>query len=347
MPSPELTNERECRLVSTNPSRNISPFELFGAEKGAATPDTPDMSSRNVPVLSVYQPLRKAAQEIRLLTITASGDEASPIECAMDSMTLAQAPRFLALSYLWGDPRMAHEIWLNGHKFQVTTNLHQALLVLRHRPVVDHVWIDAICIDQSSNDEKSWQVALMGNIYSRAAQVLGWLGPAADDSDAALDLVRRWGEAIERFANRDEVGRLEHSPESMRAAIAAIDNPFDATGFSGLRKLFARPYWSRVWIMQEVALAQDPRVLCGTQEVSYDQLRVCVRIWRLIGRFSIEDIVDVAKHRRSTRPRLSRSLLLASCPSTSFVNSAKKPRPPGSVLLQVCLILWKGGEPRR
>ncbi|KAK0733091.1 heterokaryon incompatibility protein-domain-containing protein, partial [Lasiosphaeria miniovina] len=138
-----------------------------------------------------YQPLRKAVQEIRLPTIAASGDEANPIECAMESVASTQAPRFLALSYLWGDASTTHEIVLNGNKFPVATNLHLTLIALRRRPMVDHVWIDALCIDQSSNDEKSSQVALMGNIYSRAAQVLSWLGPAADDSDAAFELVRR------------------------------------------------------------------------------------------------------------------------------------------------------------
>ncbi len=39
-------------------------------------------------------------------------------------------------------------------------------------------WIDAICIDQSSIAEKSMQVPLMSDIYTRAHTVFVWLGDA-------------------------------------------------------------------------------------------------------------------------------------------------------------------------
>lgn len=48
------------------------------------------------------------------------------------------------------------------------------------------VWIDAICIDEQSVEEKNQQVPLMCDIYSWASATVVWLGPAGDDSDVAM-----------------------------------------------------------------------------------------------------------------------------------------------------------------
>ena len=39
------------------------------------------------------------------------------------------------------------------------------------------LWIDAVCIDQFSLDERSRQVSLMHEIYTKATTVIAWLGP--------------------------------------------------------------------------------------------------------------------------------------------------------------------------
>jgi len=42
------------------------------------------------------------------------------------------------------------------------------------------IWIDQICIDQSSPSEKSNQVSMMSNIYERALGVIVWLDPSTE-----------------------------------------------------------------------------------------------------------------------------------------------------------------------
>jgi hypothetical protein len=78
---------------------------------------------------------------------------------------------------VWGDPTSMEPILINGKKYNITKNLYDALNSL---PDIDKSsvwwWIDAICIDQQDNTEKSMQVPRMTHIYSSAYRVLAWLG---------------------------------------------------------------------------------------------------------------------------------------------------------------------------
>lgn len=49
------------------------------------------------------------------------------------------------------------------------------------------LWIDAICINQRSIAERSVQVMHMGEVYTKAASVIAWLGEESNDSNLAFD----------------------------------------------------------------------------------------------------------------------------------------------------------------
>ena len=98
-----------------------------------------------------------------------------PLKCAMESVALAQAPRFLALSYLWGDASTAHEIVLNGNKLPVATNLHLALVALRRRVFGDSV-LQALGNRLNGNAHTSHHAGLCGHLdgTSLHRSVLPW-----------------------------------------------------------------------------------------------------------------------------------------------------------------------------
>ncbi|KAF1982758.1 hypothetical protein K402DRAFT_295350, partial [Aulographum hederae CBS 113979] len=85
-----------------------------------------------------------------------------------------------ALSYAWESDKGTTIIQVDGHHLQVTRNLAHALRRLRRPGVARTLWVDAICINQSDNEEKSRQVGMMKNIYESASFVLIWLGPEPD-----------------------------------------------------------------------------------------------------------------------------------------------------------------------
>jgi hypothetical protein len=147
----------------------------------------------------VYEPLDQTTQEIRLLQILPKQWEGSlgnhpQIHCKILHSPLAQAPNFNALSYCWGDPQDPKLILLDGISVPVTKNLHSALLKLRRNSKVINYWVDAICINQQDNEEKSWQVQMMKDIYRHAQRVTVWLGPSDAQTDAAMIYIKALGD---------------------------------------------------------------------------------------------------------------------------------------------------------
>ncbi|KAH7400204.1 heterokaryon incompatibility protein-domain-containing protein [Cadophora sp. MPI-SDFR-AT-0126] len=137
-------------------------------------------------------PLNNQKREITLLKILA-GQSLSPVRCDIFKAGLECRPSFDALSYSWSTHGVSVFIDVGGQDVRVSETLHQALAQLRHTSEDSIVWIDAICIDQTSTDEKNHQVPLMGDIYSSASTVVIWLG----DSSVNLDLVILYIEQLE------------------------------------------------------------------------------------------------------------------------------------------------------
>ncbi|KAI0381098.1 heterokaryon incompatibility protein-domain-containing protein [Hypomontagnella monticulosa] len=140
----------------------------------------------------VYTSLDPLRKQIRLLTlIDGSWDEG--IKCVLSVASLHDDPIYEALSYVWGSPNDLLEIVVDGRPRSVTRNLHDALKRLRRQKgdvcgeVGRTLWVDAVCINQSDHDEKRYQVELMGEIYSRTARSLLWLGEQPDESEQAID----------------------------------------------------------------------------------------------------------------------------------------------------------------
>ncbi|KAL8402906.1 hypothetical protein RB596_009316 [Gaeumannomyces avenae] len=174
----------------------------------------------------------------------------------------------------------------------VTTNLHAALTHLRDSFLERIIWIDAVCINQQDDVEKGRQVQSMARIYASASRVVVWLGEAADGSDRALAGLRQAaGEqeaayrrelALEtlRRVSREEaklpIKRFEQyngfitqmTKDLLEAGSAAdvavtLDEPTQQAIFA----LLERPWFGRIWVLQEVAAARYVLVKCGGSTV--------------------------------------------------------------------------------
>ena len=82
-----------------------------------------------------------------------------------------------------GDASLCRTICIHGRAKAVTRNLYEALLRIRDRHAGERIWIDAICIDQQSDEERTAQVRVMGQIFANARQVLVWLGEGGSESE--------------------------------------------------------------------------------------------------------------------------------------------------------------------
>ncbi|PMD13100.1 hypothetical protein NA56DRAFT_586193 [Hyaloscypha hepaticicola] len=130
------------------------------------------------------------SRHVRLLLIYPRHPDAS-IRCSLIPVSLEQPPYFEAVSYTWGRPDKDFNVIIDDCEVPVTANAYNLLRDLSSYLLPRLLWIDSICIDQDNSSEKTAQVKLMGQIYSRASFVAVWLG-SSDTQD--LDFHR--GEEI-------------------------------------------------------------------------------------------------------------------------------------------------------
>jgi hypothetical protein len=195
-----------------------------------------------------YKPLPPGY--FRLLTIVGPGD--FPVG-QMEAFSLDAAPEYVAMSYSWGKNTTSRTFFCNNQTFAVSSEVLDALNSLGLGLRTTKVWIDAICINQADEEEKANQVAEMQRIYARATRVAIWLGPAEDNSDIFIDKMDdfvQW--AVHFDSNKvDQRGQLTSPPHGRL--------------FLALGPILARPWFNRVWVVQEVLLAKDAVLVCGTR----------------------------------------------------------------------------------
>jgi hypothetical protein len=95
---------------------------------------------------------------IRLLGIEAGVDE-HPIRCRLVTTSLEALPPYEALSYTWGSTEQDSTITCDDVPMSVTCNLYDAIKYLRNPEQERIMWIDAVCINQKHDQERTEQVA--------------------------------------------------------------------------------------------------------------------------------------------------------------------------------------------
>lgn len=190
---------------------------------------------------------------IRLLSIHPSADPLAPISGSLNHVDLKKEPLYEALSYTWGPSADSKTIrcGANGEILSITQNCASALRRIRWPDKERVFWIDAICVNQHDTAERNAQVAVMGMIYSGAFHVLIDVGEASRDSDLALDTIS------------DPEGWGALSPT------LKVSEVFDKSVYAILR-FWNRPWFHRVWVLQEVFRARKASVFGGRRLTSWD-----------------------------------------------------------------------------
>lgn len=234
-----------------------------------------------------YKPIHD--DEVRLLLLEPPRMENDEIYCKTITTPIDQAPLYEALSHEWGSTERQKDIMMDGRVARVRRNLWHALRAIRYhaRGQPRGLWIDAICIDPCDNVEKFQQISQMGPIYERASCVICWLGTSSPDSDLAVSFLKSATDLLAEFG--------PHFALTDRAAQVFTDwmcsndhGPFDR---AIEHLLNYRSYWSRIWIRQEIILAEDIFIYCGNNKIHWvDAHAVCKLLWgntRLLDRFCI------------------------------------------------------------
>ncbi|KAH7136288.1 heterokaryon incompatibility protein-domain-containing protein [Dactylonectria macrodidyma] len=178
---------------------------------------------------------------------------------------LEDTPEYSALSYVWGgaspsDPMLQ----VNCSQLKIRRSLFQALEQILSHVTTMVLWIDQICIDQENDVEREQQVKLMSGIFIQAQRVICWLGIHEKDSDYAFDLLHA---LVPNTTDPKASMDWKKSTDKLLAAgfLNDLFDLFDPSKipFAAVAALANRPWFSRLWIVQEVALASELEFRCG------------------------------------------------------------------------------------
>lgn len=209
------------------------------------------------------------AKAIRLVELL-PGDYDAPLRCRLKCVPLNDKPAFDALSYCWGNEARSISLECDDSRLLITPNLAKAFRRFREADHLVTVWADAVCINQDDSEEKSHQVMLMEKIYKQAHSVKVWLGD--EDSDrygpAAFDLIRQLAKASDQIGG-DVFDITIISPKVLSLGLPPVDDPV----WQCLAVLLSRPWFYRVWIIQEVVLAKSAMLHWGSSTLAWDECR--------------------------------------------------------------------------
>jgi len=221
----------------------------------------------------IHQQLAPDREQIRLIKLLPCDPWKRPVvKCTLETFDFSAKPRYLALSYTWGHGPQDQKIHINDEAFFVSKNLYSFLAaslslggredtlgrayVLRRPPCgfqgKGYIWVDQLCIDQSqcpaAKAERDDQVSRMDRVYADADRVYAWLGEGDETVREVLRLTRG----------------IKFRPFSYK-------NDWDAPAFQNLA------YWTRAWVVQEMALARELVFMYGEEAATAEEVELMLK----------------------------------------------------------------------
>jgi hypothetical protein len=224
-----------------------------------------------------YSPITE--DQIRLLRVIA-GEPQDDVSVVLETVAfkdLGRSYEYEALSYHWGSGEAEYPVYVRDvkspasvKKFNeavrlamkrvfVKPNLYKALRNLRQKDNDISLWVDTICINQEDEKEKKIQVSKMAQIYNTAERVCVWLGSGDERSDNAMQFIPK----ILDLKGLEDIMRDERY----------------AAQWNDLVDLMRSSWFSRRWVIQELALAKDATVHCGKEEVHWNDFKDAIGLF--------------------------------------------------------------------
>lgn len=179
-------------------------------------------------------------------------------------------PEYEAISYAWGSRIAPFSLRLEqGRTMLLTASLYLGLRKILARSdnankKSIYIWADALCIDQDEKKpEKAKQIRMLPEIFKAAKTVNAWLGEAEEGSSKAMRALNDWGKWLLRYkqeATSDNPAYTWQLPD-IKIPVPPVEDPL----WGHISRLLSRKWFNRLWIVQEVVVASDLNVMCGTE----------------------------------------------------------------------------------
>lgn len=213
---------------------------------------------------------------IRLLRIH-KGNLSDPVEISLEFARLEHtSPTYEAISYVWGSTIKVSQILNKTTQtpIPVTRNLYEALKGVRKVEQDRVVWVDALCINQGDGKEKSTQVRKMDVVYTHAERVIVWLG-----ADEPGDAAGAFG-VLRSLANTEGEG-TDYEMRSRDCVLLVPDRFANTKVYEAWRKVmmfFCQTWFTRLWVLQEIVLAQDALFVWGDCSISWAHVGAAINV---------------------------------------------------------------------
>lgn len=241
-------------------------------------------------------PLQTNRFDVRMLYLIGPPDS-SPLRFGFVTTTGAAVRVYFALSYEWGTAASDSRIIIDDHEVKIRESLCAALQRIARTIDTElkpgtiefstprYIWVDALCIDQSNDSERTHQVGLMRSIHNCAYKVFVWLGQAHDNSAVAME--------VAKARHYNHVKDLGPDVRKMVVVPSELEDLEDSKGSPAVRwdrkkseehlefhedferaliSLMWRTYWTRLWVVQEILLANRITIYCGEDSIDWDVL---------------------------------------------------------------------------
>ncbi|KAK1975492.1 heterokaryon incompatibility protein [Colletotrichum cereale] len=294
-----------------------------------------EVKARQEPSLYDYSAL-PTEDSIRILQIVLDDSNKHAFTLRLGTFPLEDIPPFWALSYTWGSPDFDKDsddltesetqypcLECDGRLFEVGGTLFDyidqvrkamtnSVVAPKHQTGPSHLllpgkalnlWVDAMCIDQSSSLEKSRQVQMMGRIYEAARSVVVWLGKTEPNEKVCWVLrdfipeIRRAARSSQTTALLQETGpELDH-PQVINALGKRLCDRWRSS-YTDYFAFFLKKRWlTRGWVVQEAALPEPRNIVlqCGNEQLSWSRVN---QLSSLILKFRWDDELDDRLSRR-------------------------------------------------
>lgn len=218
----------------------------------------------------VYRSLEPNARQIRVIRILPALFTGDALHGSLFVINVTKRHRpFKAVSYVWAQGSSKRSIILDGSYFEISDNVYDFLVQLRHSWKHVDVWVDAICINQQDTAERSQQVAFMGDIYAAADEVVIWLGADDGTSRAAVEAVKYWA----------KIGKKHGDETEGRNVLGKYPLAFSDKYTTALKALRRHPWFIRMWTFQEYVRARHLVFRLGKEELQDIELWTARYAW--------------------------------------------------------------------
>lgn len=233
--------------------------------------------------LYTYTPL-ESDSGIRVVELLPKNNDSHTIYCNIHHTTIdSHQYRYAALSYTWGSTELTEPILCDGKKCFITANLHFALSKLRDlgcaptatRPNARSyfIWVDALCINQSRDPaalrERERQVLMINRIFRQAQNVIADIGPLTNEPEGEIP-IQKLIPFLAVLQNYLSVPANTWSDAHQDVGILKSFNLYSSADLvrSPLFDILSRPWFRRVWIIQEFVLAEQFIVIIANTRIS-------------------------------------------------------------------------------